>query len=223
MTIDIQQNDNPNVIRLFFIRHGQTDYNANKIMQGHIDVDINDVGTQQAELTGKFLSSIPFDKFISSDLQRCVNTLKPIMEYQNCEFRTTSNLRERNMGPVEGLHVKVAIAKYGEDFRNLGENHGQLIKRLEQEVDSVIQDAINNKFTNIGICTHGGCLTAFFNYSYKQGYQLDGLGVGNLKVPYNTSISIIDIDKITSKGIIRAFGNTQHLGAALEVTDQRLR
>lgn len=59
-------NDDNNIIRLFIIRHGQTEHNVKKILQGHKDTSINPTGEEQATKLGHYLRSrgIHFDKVV---------------------------------------------------------------------------------------------------------------------------------------------------------------
>ena len=222
MTFEINENPDPEIIRVFIVRHGQTDHNVQKILQGHLDTDINETGKEQAEIVGKYLSRIPFDYFVSSDLTRCQQTLLPILSHQQTKtVKYTANLRERDMGKVEGMYLKDALEKYGPGFRNLGEKEGALCKRVEKEWNEIIEQGHNN----VLVCTHGGVITRFISYLYKElGYELNNkLTPDDLKVPFNTSVSVIDVEKKTKKGVIQAFGNTLHLGGNFEVKDQLLR
>lgn len=226
MTVEIHANKDPDTVRIFIIRHGQTDHNVTKVLQGHLDIDLNDHGKNQADTVAKYLSSIPFDFFVSSDLLRCQNTTKPILSYHpDVPLKLTENLRERNMGVVQGMLLKDAIAQYGEDFRNLGEKFPDLIHRVELEWDSLIKSSLHNNYNNVGICTHGGVITGFINYLYGvKRYDLyKYLDPESLKVPFNTSVSVIDVNKHTKQGVIQRFGLTSHLGGQFEVKDQLLR
>ncbi|KAL1574998.1 hypothetical protein MG5_00041 [Candida albicans P57072] len=222
MTFEINENPDPEIIRVFIVRHGQTDHNVQKILQGHLDTDINETGKEQAEIVGNYLSKIPFDYFVSSDLSRCQQTLIPILSHQQTKtVKYTPNLRERDMGKVEGMYLKDALEKYGPGFRNLGEKEDALCKRVEKEWNEIIEQ----NYHNVLICTHGGVITRFINYLHKDlGYKLNNkLTPDNLKVPFNTSVSVIDVEKNTKRGVIQAFGNTLHLGGNFEVKDQLLR
>lgn len=226
MTIEIRENTDPRIVRIFFIRHGQTDHNLKKILQGHLDIDINETGVDQAKKVGKAFESIDLDYFISSDLIRCVNTSNEILKHHaKLTMETTSNLRERNMGVVQGMYLKDALAQYGADFKNLGETKDELTSRVELEFNNALKLSEHNKFKNVAICTHGGVLTAFMNYLYEnKNFQLGNqLTRENLRVPFNTSISVVDYDFSSKQGTIQTFGNTDHLGGQFEVKDQLLR
>ncbi|CUM63349.1 uncharacterized protein PRCAT00000922001 [Priceomyces carsonii] len=226
MTFQVEANTDPEVVRIFIIRHGQTDHNVKKILQGHIDIDLNQTGWKQALLIGKAFLSLPVDSLVTSDLVRCQNTAKEIVQHHpNAAVKVTPNLREREMGKVQGMYLKDALEKYGENFRNLGELKLSLLARINEEWEALIESSRENNYKNVIVCTHGGVITAFVNYLYGvMGYKLkDGLKASDLKVPYNTSVTAIDVNKRTKKGTIQIFGDTGHLGKQLEVKDQLLR
>lgn len=222
MTFEILENSDSEIIRVFIVRHGQTDHNVQKILQGHLDTDLNDTGRDQARLVGNFFSQIPIDYFLSSDLTRCQQTLQSILEHQeNDTVRYTSNLRERDMGKVQGMYLKDALETYGPGFRNLGEKEGDLCIRVEKEWNNLVDQDYNN----VIFCTHGGVITRFTKYLNETlGYSLSNkLTPADLKVPFNTSITVVDVNKKTKSGIIQDFGNTLHLGGQFEVKEQMLR
>ncbi|KAK6457497.1 putative phosphoglycerate mutase [Scheffersomyces xylosifermentans] len=225
MTIDVASNEDAKVLRIFVVRHGQTDHNVQKILQGHLDIDLNNTGKVQSERVGQYFSQIKIDEFISSDLVRCRNTVAEIVNRQeeDAKLRFTANLREREMGIVQGMYLKDALAQFGENFRNMGETKAQLLSRIETEWSRIIKQNNHNK--NVLVCTHGGVITGFTNHLYKdRQYKLhNDLTAKDLRVPFNTSVTIIDINKETNEGTIQTFGNTAHLGGQFEVADQRLR
>lgn len=227
MTKIIAPNTDANTVRVFLVRHGQTDHNVEKIIQGHADIDLNSTGHAQAELVGQYLKDIPFDQVVSSDLIRCVKTTEHITKYQlGVPVRTTFNFRERNMGLAEGMSLKDALAKWGPDpeFRELAEKNDVLVQRLQTAWDQVVKESIANNHHNVCVCTHGGVLTAFSRHLHRQGFALaDGLVEHELLGPFNTSITVVDVNKATKKGVIQVFGHTDHLGGDFRVKEHALR
>lgn len=219
-------NTDSEIVRIFVVRHGRTDWNAKKILQGHIDIDINKDGEEQALKLGQHFETIKLDNVISSDLSRCVNTSKFILEHQNDPiYSETPRLRERDMGKVQGMPLQQALEEYGEDFRNFGEKKHELIKRVTEVWNNAIKVAKVDDHKNILLCTHGGVIRAFINHLHDGlHYGLgNGLASDDLSVPYNTSISVIDIDKTSGSGVIQKFGVTEHLGGDFRVVNQLLR
>ncbi|KAI5953579.1 hypothetical protein KGF54_002951 [Candida jiufengensis] len=223
MTIE-SVNTDPNITRIYIVRHGQTDHNVKKILQGHIDTSMNTTGLIQAEKLGEFFKNLPIDYFLSSDLIRCKQTLNEILknqDYDESSIRYTSNLREREMGPVQNMLLKDALEKYGPNFRNFGEKEEQLCSRVETEFNKLL----DSDYKNVIFCTHGGVITRFCNYLHSDlGFELNnGLTPNDLRVPFNTSITVVDYGKSAKKGVIQSFGGTDHLGGKFEVKDQLLR
>ena len=60
----------PIALRLYFVRHGETQWNREAIIQGQKDVELNELGIQQARLVGESLKDVKFSLAISSDLKR---------------------------------------------------------------------------------------------------------------------------------------------------------
>jgi broad specificity phosphatase PhoE len=58
------------VAKIYLIRHGETDANRNKIIQGHLDTPLNNTGLKQAISVASALRRVKFDLALSSDLQR---------------------------------------------------------------------------------------------------------------------------------------------------------
>lgn len=75
------ENKDPNVLRLFIIRHGQTDCNKQKILQGHLNTTLNAEGVEQAKACGARFANVQIDGVSSSDLTRCVQTTNEIVRF----------------------------------------------------------------------------------------------------------------------------------------------
>lgn len=218
-------NTDSRYLRVFLVRHGQTDYNAQKILQGHMNIDINANGQDQAHKLAAAISEIRWDAIICSDLSRCRSTIAPLLASDSSlDVRYLTLWRERQMGDVEGMNVTDAVAKYGNLFRDRGESSAIFEHRIAHEWDRIQQD--HRQCQNILVCTHGGTITMWVNKLHKtRDYRLHtSLKPEDLRVPFNTSVLVIDIDlEDESKSIVQRFGNTHHLGGQFTVQDQRVR
>ena len=87
--------------RFFIIRHGETDWNSQRKLQGHVDIALNSQGLRQAQGLVDFLTFINPDLIISSDLSRALQTAQIACPGQKIE--TTPLLREINLGQAESL------------------------------------------------------------------------------------------------------------------------
>ena len=90
---------------LYLVRHGETVDNANKIMQGQTQGELNEMGISQAVALSERFASESFDAFVSSDLQRSVHTCRIIAESHGKHVVTTPLLRERDWGSFTGRYI----------------------------------------------------------------------------------------------------------------------
>lgn len=87
------------MVRLWLVRHGQTDWNAGRRFQGWADIPLNSVGRSQASALRPMLEPLVFDGVWSSDLSRAVDTAR--LAYG--EPVTDPRLRELDFGDLQGL------------------------------------------------------------------------------------------------------------------------
>lgn len=97
----------PRCTRFYFLRHGQTDHNRQRICQGHTDVPLNATGLEQAEKAAAVLGEFEPIAITASDLTRVRQTAKPIARILEQEVTIDPDLRERAFGiyedrPIEG-------------------------------------------------------------------------------------------------------------------------
>ncbi|KAM4523311.1 fructose-2,6-bisphosphatase TIGAR B-like [Fundulus diaphanus] len=107
---------------LTLIRHGETQYNRDKLLQGQgVDMPLSETGVQQGEAVGRYLRDIKFSKVYVSNLQRAVQTAEIILRNNtHCsgmDMVLEPLLRERGFGVAEGRHK--------EDLKNMANAAGQ--------------------------------------------------------------------------------------------------
>ena len=90
---------------LYLVRHGETVDNANQIMQGQTQGELNANGIHQAEQVREEWREKPLDVVIASDLKRSVDTATIIAENHHLEVQTTPLLRERDWGDFTGRFI----------------------------------------------------------------------------------------------------------------------
>lgn len=153
---------------IYFVRHGQTDWNFAKKLQGQVDIELNSKGIEQAYQTKEKLKSIKFDKIFCSPLKRTVQTCKIIT---NQKFELDERIMERSFGEFEGL------VKSYEDFWDLNKNQSfekaESIADVEKGVFNFLDEVVSKYPTeNILIVGHGGVglvLTSYFRGIPKDG------------------------------------------------------
>ncbi len=91
-------------MRLFLVRHGETEENKEKIVQGHMAGHLSKEGIKQAKKLAQRLKNETFDIIYSSDLKRAADTAKIIAKYHDCPLQLTEELREFDCGSYTGVH-----------------------------------------------------------------------------------------------------------------------
>lgn len=95
----------PDMTVLYLVRHGETVDNANRIMQGQTQGELNDKGRSQAREVAEEMAGTHIDAFVSSDLKRAYDTCVAIAGPHGLGVSTTSLLRERDWGGFTGKYI----------------------------------------------------------------------------------------------------------------------
>lgn len=220
-------NNDTNIVRIFLIRHGQTDHNVKKILQGHRDISLNLTGIKQAQQLGEYLKEqgITFEKVYSSDLKRCQETTHEVLtqsDQDGLKVILNSDLRERFMGPIEGMHISDAekyADKHGKGtFKDFGEASTSFNDRLQRGIVSSVEDAVSNGLHNVALVSHGGSIRSILGWLQPEVENVSKI------IVFNTSVTVIDYVISEKSFHVRTVGNTRHLGeGSFMVSDLRLR
>ena len=154
------------------VRHGETAWNAQGRIQGHLDSPLNEEGLAQALLLGERLGAEPFDHFYCSDLGRAQQTAQPIADRSGKAPITTPRLRERNLGVFQGLTGAECEQAYPNDYQQFharDPDHampgGESIRELYQRVSNLFDElAVLHAEARIVVVTHGGVLDALHRH-----------------------------------------------------------
>lgn len=147
------------MVRFYFIRHGETDWNAQSRFQGIEDIPLNEAGIRQAEECGRGLreTGIPFDCILSSPLQRAYVTARTVAAYLGiAEVHKERRLIERDFGKVSGRkrEEREQMLASGED---LGMEEEEAVAQRMQQVMEAFCD---KGFRNIVLVSHGASIRA---------------------------------------------------------------
>lgn len=150
-------------MKLVVVRHGETEENKKGIIQGHKPGRLSKKGKKQVNEVANKLTKERFDAIYSSDLDRCVETAKPIKEYHNSTpLYFDVAIRELSFGRLEGFPILLANLgkKIGAAF-NLKAPGGESWKDL-QERTRIFLNKLYKKYPEgqILIITHGGPMRA---------------------------------------------------------------
>ena len=158
---------------IILIRHGETEWNSQKRMQGHSNSDLSSVGQAQIQALGQWMKNVPFDLIYSSDSLRAKQTAEAITQFSGHELKIDLRLREKNLGVFEGLTTKEARERHPEVFRlfktagskyviDEGESTQQLQDRALEIVDEI---RIKHPEERVLLVTHGGFIRVVMKHS----------------------------------------------------------
>lgn len=87
---------------IYLMRHGETDWNKERRLQGQSDIPLNEFGIELAVKTAEGLKDVPFDAAFSSPLKRALVTARTVIGERNVIVEADERLKELNFGPSEG-------------------------------------------------------------------------------------------------------------------------
>lgn len=90
---------------MYIVRHGETEWNVRKLLQGQKDSNLTEKGKEEAERLAKKFKDTPFDAIFSSDLLRAKRTAEILAVEHNLAIQTNKLLRERHFGRLEGTKI----------------------------------------------------------------------------------------------------------------------
>ncbi|MPV36131.1 histidine phosphatase family protein [Georgenia subflava] len=112
-------------------RHGQTEYNAAKRLQGQSDIELNEEGRRQASMAATALAPLEPTRIITSDLVRAVETAEALSVRTGVRPSVDVRLRERSFGDWEGLTQEEIQARWPDAF--VAWRHGREPEGIDAE------------------------------------------------------------------------------------------
>ncbi|MBQ3796345.1 MAG: histidine phosphatase family protein [Butyrivibrio sp.] len=163
-------------MKVYVVRHGQTDFNAQKIMQGRSDIPLNDTGRAQAKAAREKLGDIKFDVVYSSPLIRAVETASIIGAVPKEQIITDERIIEACFGKYEGMvYGKMGLPMIlfwavPEIFPApaTAETTDEMIERIR----SFFKELETKGYENVLITCHGGIIRVIRGYleGARRGY-----------------------------------------------------
>lgn len=172
-------------MNIYVVRHGQTDWNIQGLVQGTTDIELNDTGKKQAQETAKLLKNVNFEAIYASPLKRTMETASIINKYHNLNIIPDKKIIERNFGDFEGTNLLKNRDAYWNYKLNLNKNNVEPVTALFQRVQDFLLNIYNiymNTDSNVLIVTHGGTSIAFQAIINNISANLTALGMKNCEV-----------------------------------------
>ena len=188
-------------MRLYIVRHGETNMNKGKFLQGQTDSELNEYGRELARKTRDGLAKVNFDMAFTSPLKRAKETAQIILGGRELVLKDELRIQEISFGEYEGLCFgkenfnvpdkdfynffnhpeKYSVPKGGESFEAVIERTGEFLKELFE----------NSEYENktILLSTHGCALKALLA-------NIAGISVEDFwgeGVHPNCAVTIVDV------------------------------
>ena len=163
---------------VYLVRHGETIDNARRIMQGQTQGQLNENGIQQAKELGQRLADVHFDAYVSSDLQRSIETCRLVVgNEKQAPIVTTKLLRERDWGGFTGAFIPSLKGKvWPEDVESLT----AIKHRARLFLDMIAQRYPNQTVLAVG---HGIINKAIQSVFYnKEMHEVEKMGNAEVRV-----------------------------------------
>jgi len=133
------------------IRHGETDWNVEEIFRGQADIQLNEIGTKQAQLVSSYLRNTPIEAVYSSPLKRALKTAEMIADPHNIDVMASNELIDLDYGEWQGLPHEVVKNKYETLYQEWmktphlvripkGESLGDIRKRAVSLIEQVVAE-----------------------------------------------------------------------------------
>jgi probable phosphoglycerate mutase len=160
----------PVATRICIIRHGETDWNVEKRIQGHTDIPLSKTGREQALAAAFNAAHQRFHAIYSSDLARSLETATILAQREDLEVKLLPQLRERHYGLFQGLTAEqgaelypAAYARYAArdldyDFET-GESLRRFAERVSEGIDWLVR---HHSGQTIAVVSHSGVLDVVY-------------------------------------------------------------
>jgi probable phosphoglycerate mutase len=201
-------------MKIYITRHGETDWNKIRKVQGSVDIPLNDYGRHLAKGTAKGLRDIHFDLAYTSPLVRAKETAQIILEGKETPLYVDNRLEEICFGIYEGMicdsntnsqmfwdfdklftKPEEYLPVEGESLESLSKRVGNFLKELVEKFEK------QNK--NILIVTHGVTLNALLNH-IKDNHEIANFWPGS--VFPNCGVAVIQVEEdgyiIEEEGVV---------------------
>ncbi|HCE27442.1 MAG TPA: histidine phosphatase family protein [Comamonadaceae bacterium] len=201
--------------RIIAIRHGETAWNVDTRIQGHLDIPLNDTGLWQARQLARALAGEPLSAIYASDLQRAHTTARAIAETTGAPLVPEPALRERSFGELEGRTFAEIEAELPEQARrwrqrdpHFAPEGGETLVQLRERIAATTHRlAAQHTGGLVVLVAHGGVLDVLYRLATGQ----------ELQAPRTWQLTNAAINRLlwTPEGLtLVGWADTQHLDTA---------
>ncbi len=191
-------------MKLYLVRHGETQWNKMRRVQGRSDVPLNEYGEYLARCTAEGLRDVEFDLAYTSPLIRARQTAEIILEGRDVPLIDEPRIQEISFGVREGMCFQgrdrdpesEEFSRFFTDTANYKvPKEGESIQHLLERVETFLKELYAKEELQgrtILLSTHGAALTAMLNCMKGNRAIGDFWGKG---VPANCAVAEVEVNK----------------------------
>lgn len=174
-------------MKIYYVRHGQTDWNlARKMQGGESERELNETGIEQARETRELLKNTKYDLIISSPMRRAEQTTNIINEGNDIPIIIDERIRERKLGEIEG---HIITEEMEEQIWNYNLNYnipgGENLHEFEKRILKFLEE-IKQKYSDktVLIVAHGGVgkIIKAYLYGMPESKKLSEIEMKNCEI-----------------------------------------
>ena len=187
--------------KVCLVRHGVTDWNAIRRIQGREDIPLNDKGKKQADECGKYLKDFHFDVLISSPMVRAKQTAEIINKHVGLpRIIEMADFMERDYGVVSGLTIEERKKMFLDQEHPSIESWDALSQRVMRGIETIHEAYLGQ---SVLLVVHGGVINAILGTISNE-----ELGHGKTKIMNG---SVTNIEKLNGTWVIHHYNQVGHL------------
>ncbi len=201
-------------MKLYLIRHGQTDWNVAGKIQGSTDIPLNDMGRRQAACLARGMEKRPVEKVFTSTLSRAYETGLAIGKSPNVPVEQLEGLEEVGYGVWEGMTMEEIQEKYPKELELWynspvdvappeGESQVQVYDRCGRALETILAQARGD----VAIVSHGATVVFLLEYLLRDTRRDEDEDI----IVGNASISTIEYDPETRVFRLARLNDQEHL------------
>lgn len=201
-------------MKIYLIRHGQTDWNIQGRIQGSHDIPLNEAGQRQATQLAEGMDSRPVSRIFSSTLTRAMETAQKIGSRQNVEIYPMPQLIEVEFGKWEGMTWEEIMEAYPKEYRLWalnpdevappgGETQEQVIRRCVGAINEALR--ITGGREDIAIVSHGATIAYLVSYMMRDNPEIESI------IVENASITTVNYSPLTEDFMLLEMNDTSHI------------
>ncbi|MBW4419468.1 MAG: histidine phosphatase family protein [Myxacorys californica WJT36-NPBG1] len=205
-------------LKLYFLRHGQTEFSRANLYCGSLDPDLTESGTQMAQAFADHYRTFTWDAVYVSPRKRTIATAKPLCDAIQTEMHLREGLIELNYGKWEGETVQTVQKTYHDDYvKWLAEPAWNPPTGGETAVEAASRSALviteiqqHHSTGNVLIVAHKGTIRIIL-------CNLLGIDLGRFRDRIAAPVASVSVVKFDEHGpLLEQLGNRDHLSEALQ-------